>query len=287
MTTDTTAADLILVFDAGTQSIRGALIDPQGEIVALVKTPIEPYHSPKPGWAELDPEYYWNQLCATSRKLLGSEGVDAGRIKGVTLTTQRNTVINLDARGKPLRPAIMWLDQRRATEDVRLPPVLRGALVLARKAATAEGAMRDCKSNWIRQHQPDLWRRTARFLFLSGFLTHRLTGNYIDSTANMVGYVPFDFKRHRWAGALDIKWRLFPMEREILPELVVPGETLGTITANAAADAGIPAGLPVIAAATDKACEVLGAGCRSPETACLSYGTTATLNTAIPRYVEL
>ena len=77
------------------------------------------------------------------------------------------------------------------------------------------------------------------------------------------------------------------MEREILPELVVPGETLGTITANAAADAGIPAGLPVIAAATDKACEVLGAGCRSPETACLSYGTTATLNTANPRYVEL
>lgn len=287
MTTDTTASDLILVFDAGTQSVRGALIDPRGEIVALEKTPIDPYQSPKPGWAELDPDYYWRQLCATSRKLLDREGVDAERIKGVTLTTQRNTVINLDAQGEPLRPAIMWLDQRRATEDVSLSPLLRGALALVRKADTAENAMRDCKSNWIRQHQPDLWRRTAKFLFLSGFLAHRLTGNYIDSTANMVGYVPFDFKRHRWGRSLDIKWKLFPMAPDILPELVAPGDELGRITAAAAADTGIPSGLAVIAAATDKACEVLGAGCQSPETACLSYGTTATLNTANPRYVEL
>lgn len=287
MRSKTTAADLILVFDAGTQSVRGALIDPQGEIQALVKTLIEPYGSPKPGWAELDPEHYWQQLCATSRKLLASKGVDASRIKGVTLTTQRATVINLDGEGKPLRPAIVWLDQRRATEDVRLPLLLRGALTLTGKADVARNAMRDSKSNWIRQHQPEVWQRTAKFLFLSGFLTHRLTGNYIDSTANMVGYVPFDFKRHRWAHSLDLKWKLFPMDRDLLPELVAPGEELGRITAAAATNSGIPTGLPLMAAATDKACEVLGAGCRSPETACLSYGTTATINTANRRYVEL
>jgi sugar (pentulose or hexulose) kinase len=73
----------------------------------------------------------------------------------------------------------------------------------------------------------------------------------------------------------------------VLPDLVAPGEALGTVTAAAAEQTGIPAGLPVIAAATDKACEVLGAGCRTPENGCLSYGTTATLNTANPRYVEL
>jgi sugar (pentulose or hexulose) kinase len=281
------AADLVLVFDAGTQSVRGALVDPKGGIQALVKTPVDPYRSPRPGWAELDPDAYWRQVCRTCRKLLAREGGARDRLKGVTLTTQRNTVINLDAEGRPLRPAIMWLDQRRASADIRLPILLRGALALAGKMGTVRNVMQDCKSNWIRQHQPELWARTAKFLLLSGFLTHRLTGNYTDSAANMVGYLPFDFRRHCWAGPLDLKWRLFPMDPAILPDLVAPGEALGTVTTAAAADTGIPAGLPVIAAATDKACEVLGAGCRSPETACLSYGTTATLNTANPRYVEL
>jgi sugar (pentulose or hexulose) kinase len=287
MTAQRSAADLILVFDAGTQSVRGALVDPGGEIQTLVRTPIEPYRSPRPGWAELDPEAYWRQLCRTSRQLLGRDGVAAERIAGVTFTTQRNTVINLDREGRPLRPAIMWLDQRRASPDIRLPALLRGALALAGRLETARNAMRDCKSNWIRQHRPEVWARTAKLLLLSGYLSHRLTGNYTDSAANMVGYLPFDFKRHRWAGPLDLKWKLFPMERALLPDLVAPGAALGSVTAAAAAKTGIPAGLPVIAAATDKACEVLGAGCRTPENGCLSYGTTATLNTANPRYVEL
>jgi sugar (pentulose or hexulose) kinase len=77
------------------------------------------------------------------------------------------------------------------------------------------------------------------------------------------------------------------MDPTLLPELVPPGGLLGHITRQACQETGIPEGLPVIAAATDKACEVLGAGCRSPETACLSYGTTATVNTANPQYVEI
>jgi sugar (pentulose or hexulose) kinase len=281
------AADRILVFDAGTQSVRAAVVNPAGEIEALVKTPIDPYRSPQPGWAELDPEAYWQQLCLTARKLLSDSAVDAQRIKGVTLTAQRATMVNLDRQGRPLRPAIMWLDQRRISRDLALPLPLRIALSLSGKADTALNAMRDCKSNWIRENQPEVWDRTAKFLLLSGFLTLRLTGNYVDSTANMVGYLPFDFKRHRWAGALDLKWKLFPMPREILPELVSPGTVLGAVSAAASAESDIPEGLPVIAAATDKACEVLGAGCQSPETACLSYGTTATINTANHRYVEL
>jgi sugar (pentulose or hexulose) kinase len=281
------AADRILVFDAGTQSVRAAIVNPDGEIESLVKTPIDPYRSPRPGWAELDPDAYWRQLCLTTRKLLNASAVDAERLKGVTLTAQRATMVNLDRQGRPLRPAIMWLDQRRISKDLPLPPLLRMALTLSGKSDTALNAMRDCKSNWIRANEPEVWDRTAKFLLLSGFLAHRLTGNYVDSTANMVGYLPFDFKRHRWAGALDLKWKLFPMPREILPDLVTPGALLGAVTAAASAESGIPKGLPVIAAATDKACEVLGAGCRSPETACLSYGTTATINTANHRYVEL
>ena len=279
--------DLILVFDAGTQSIRAALIDRQGAIRHMVKTPIEPYFSRQPGWAEQEPAYYWENLAATARRLLSSDKVDSDRIAGVTVTSQRTTVINLDKNGAPLRPAILWLDQRKADMEHNLSPILRGALQALNKYTIVEKAIRECKSNWMRQNQPELWDKTAKFLFLSGFLIHRRTGEYRDSSGSMVGYLPFDYKKHRWAKPHDMKWKLFPMDPSVLPELVAPASRLGYITRKASEDTGIPEGLPVIAAGTDKACEVLGAGCRSPEIACLSYGTTATVNTANPKYVEV
>lgn len=279
--------DLILVIDAGTQSIRTALIDPRGDIRRMVKTVIDPYFSRHPGWAEQEPAYYWKKLAESARQLLDADGAESEAIAGVTLTSQRNTLINLDRHGQPLRPAILWLDQRKAEMDDNLSPLLRGALKAVRQYGTVEKAARECKSNWLRRHQPDIWEKTHKFLFLSGFLIYRLTGEYRDSAGSTVGYLPFDFKKHCWAGARDLKWKLFPMDPSVLPDLVAPTGLLGHVTRQAAADTGIPAGLPVIAAATDKACEVLGAGCRSPEIACLSYGTTATVNTANTRYVEV
>ena len=285
--TATARDDQILVFDAGTQSIRAALIDPRGVIHHLVKTPFEPYFSRRPGWAEQEPDFYWQNFAATARQLLRSEGVDASRIAGVAVTSQRATMVNLDKNGMPLRPAILWLDQRKAELENMLSPVLTGALKILNQYGIVEKAVREGKSNWLRQNQPDIWGKTHKFLFLSGFLIHRMTGEYRDSVGSQVGYVPFDYKRHCWAGARDLKWKFFPMDPSLLPELVPPGDLLGHITRKASEETGIPEGLPVIAAATDKACEVLGAGCRSPETACLSFGTTATVNTANPKYVEI
>lgn len=279
--------DLILVFDAGTQSIRAALIDPRGTIHHMVKTPFEPYFSRRPGWAEQEPDFYWQTFAATARQLLTSEGVDTGRIAGVAVTSQRATMVNLDKNGSPLRPAILWLDQRKAEIKNHLSPLLTGVLKTVNQYGIVDKAIRESKSNWLCQNQPDIWEKTHKFLFLSGFWIHRLTGEYRDSVGSQVGYVPFDYKRHCWAGPRDLKWKFFPMDPTLLPELVPPGDLLGHITRQASLETGIPEGLPVIAAATDKACEVLGAGCRSPETACLSYGTTATVNTANPKYVEI
>jgi sugar (pentulose or hexulose) kinase len=279
--------ELILVFDAGTQSIRAALIDPRGVIQHMVKTPFEPYFSRRPGWAEQEPDFYWQHFTATSRELFSTAGVDSARIAGVAVTSQRNTMVNLDKNGAPLRPAILWLDQRKAAMERNFSPLVSGALKALGQHGVVEKAIRECEANWLRQNQPEIWEKTHKFLFLSGFWIYRLTGEYRDSVGSQVGYVPFDYKRHCWAGPRDLKWKFFPMDPSLLPELVPPGGLLGHITRQASQETGIPEGLPVIAAATDKACEVLGVGCRSPETACLSYGTTATVNTANPKYVEI
>jgi len=101
-----------------------------------------------------------------------------------------------------------------------------------------------------------------------------------------VGYVPFDYKKKRWAASWNWKWEATQVAPEMLPELIEPATIMGQITRMAAQETGIPEGLPVIAAAADKACEVLGAGCLSSHIGCVSYGTTATINTTHYRYIE-
>ena len=279
--------ELILAIDAGTQSIRAALVDLAGEIRHLVKTPIEPYFSERPGWAEQRPEYYWQMLCETCRSLLETTGGLEDRLVAVTMATQRGTYINVDRDGRPLRPAIVWLDQRKASTKGIIPALSVPVLKAVRLYALFAFATQYCRQNWIRQNQPEIWEKTHKFLGLSGYLTHQLTGEFRDSGGNIIGTMPFDVKAAAWAGKWDLKSRLFRVEREKLPELVKPGEVLGHITAAAAAATGIPARLPLIAASNDKGCEILGAGCLGPETACISFGTIATINTQNKHYVEL
>ncbi len=276
----------LLAIDCGTQSVRALLFDLDGELVARRRVTFEPCFSAEPGWAEQETGVFWDALCEACQGLWSQPGVEPGEIAGVALTTQRGTVVNLDADGHPLRPAIIWLDQRRTANPPRLPAPIEWGAAATGAARIVNEFRVQAECNWIAENEPEIWRNTERFLLLSGFLSWRLCGEFVDSTGCQVGFVPFDFKRHQWARPRDPRWSVLTVRREQLPELVPPGERLGTITEEAAAATGIPAGLPLIAAAADKACEVLGSGCIDPSVGHVSYGTTATFNTSNDRYVE-
>jgi sugar (pentulose or hexulose) kinase len=279
--------DHILAIDNGTQSVRALLFDLQGNLVAKSLVPLEPYFSKQPGWAEQYPQYYWDSLCQACQQLWQQADLPKEAVAGLALTTQRSTVVNVDQVGQPLRPAIVWLDQRR-TEGLK--PV-GGAWGLAFKLAgmteTVAYLQAEAEANWIRTHQPEIWERTHKYLLLSGYLTHQLVGRFVDSVGCQVGYIPFDYRGLNWASPRDWKWQAVPMDPALLPDLVPPASLLGEITSQAAESTGIPAGLPLVAAAADKACEVIGAGCLEPRIGCLSYGTTATINTTHEKYVEV
>ena len=280
------AGESILAIDCGTQSVRAMLVDPHGNLEAKAKVVLRPCASPHPGWAEEDPDYFWSSLCEACRKLWETEGGRKESVAGVVLTCQRATVVNVDKNGVPLRPAILWLDHRR-TEGLKGVGGLWGLLFkLARVEDTVAYLLAEAEVNWIRTNQPRVWEQTHKYLLLSGFLTHRLTGRFVDSIGCQVGYLPFDYKHLRWASPRDWKWKAVPMDPSILSDLAAPGSVMGSITAAASEATGIPAGLPVVAAAADKACEVLGAGCLTPDIGCLGYGTTATLNVMSPNYAE-
>lgn len=279
-------APCLLAIDCGTQSVRALLFDLQGELLAHAQVAIDSYRAPQPGWMECAPEAFWQHLCAACQQLWAASPIPRDRIAGMVLTTQRAVPVTLDAALRPTRPSMIWLDQRRAAHAPRLPWWWE----LALRGIGMRGAVRhfqhEAEANWIAQHQPEVWARSAHFLLLSGYLNWRLTGRLADSVASQVGYLPFDYRRGRWAAPRDWKWHALPVRRAMLPELLPAASVLGHVSAEAAWATGLPAGLPVIAGAADKACEVLGAGCLTPEVAGLSYGTAATAAITAPRYLE-
>lgn len=280
-------AENVLVIDCGTQSVRALLFDPHGYLLAKQKIPIEAYYSDRSGWAEQDPLVFWDALCLACKSLLADNLKMKNSIAAVSLTCQRATVINLDQQGNPLRPAIIWLDQRRA----QVYPKVRGlwgiAFTVAGIRKTVEYLQSECEANWLVHNQPEIWDQTYKYTYLSGYLTHQLTGQFVDSVGCQVGYMPFDYKKQAWASSGHWYWQALAIEPEKLAELVPVGETLGSISAQAAQATGLPQGLPLIAAAADKACEVLGCGTFDPNVAAISYGTTATINTSHEKYIEI
>jgi len=280
----------LLAIDNGTQSVRALLFDRCGNLLAKGKCEIEPYFSEQPGWAEQDPELYWNALIEACQKLwheMDQLAISRDTIAGVSVTTQRGTMINLDEQGKVLRPAITWLDQRNNQPLGYLSKAHELAFKMAGAKDLVGRYQQRAQYLWIAKNQPDIWAQTDKYLALSGFLNHRLCGEFVDSLASQVAYLPFDYKALKWAPEWDWRYKLLPeFSQSLFPRLVRPSERMGEITLEAARQTGIPQGIPLIASASDKACEILGSGGSSTDVACMSYGTTATINTTSHRYIE-
>jgi len=276
----------LLTLDCGTQSFRALLFTREGRLLDKVKIEYEPYTSPHPGWAEQDADLYWRSLCEAVRALKERIPEAFARIAGVGLTTQRDTLVFVDGDGEPLRPAILWLDTRKARAVYRpawpLRLIFGGVGMLEALLKT----QKDGKATWVRQHQPDVWAKVAKVLQVSGHLNKRLTGQFKDSVASQIGHLPFNYKAMRWGRPGELTTKLFPIEPSKLPELVPAGKLLGRVTAESARATGLPEGLPVIACASDKGCETIGIGCVDEGMAAVSFGTTATVQTMSRRYFE-
>ncbi len=276
----------LLAFDCGTQSIRALIFGLDGRLLAGSRVPYDPYRSPGPGLAEQDPEIYWEGLVTASVRLKKEYPQFFSDLAGVGVTTQRATMVNVDSDGRVLRPAIVWLDQRRARPCFAARGLMGAVARLSGLKAKLDAAQSQAKCSWIRQNQPEIWEATHKYLQVSGFLNFRLTGEFADATASQIGHLPFDYKKQKWAGAWGLTPRLFPVEPEKLPRLVCPGQILGGVTQRAADLTGIPAATPVVACGSDKGCETLGSGVVDQTLVSLSFGTTATVQTTSKKYFE-
>jgi sugar (pentulose or hexulose) kinase len=275
----------IIAIDSGTQSIRAVLFDKEGNELAIEQRIFEPYFSLHPGWAEQSTDDYWGKLCIVTNGLMDKITIDKAQIAGVGITTQRGTVIPMDSQGNALRPAIIWLDQRSVTDP---PPLgMMGSMLFS--AAGLRGAIKYAQKHsiflWIMRNEPDIYKKTHKFVQASGFFVRKLTGEFHDSSGMVTGIWPFEYNKLRWH-SLSLAYTPLGIEKGHCVQLFRPDEVLGSITKKASEETGIPEGLPVVVGAGDKQSELLGAGAIEPGIAEISFGTATAMHVLTRKYIN-
>src|SRR4051812_45762214 len=229
----------VIGVDASTTAAKAVAWNREGSAIADGRAEFA-LALPRPGWHEQDAEDWWRATVTAVRRVL--ESVDASAIEAIGLTHQRETFACLDEHGRAVRPAIVWMDVRAARQVDRFgsDDVHR----LTGKPADTTPAL--YKLLWLREHEPETIERTRRVVDVHAFLVHRLTGSWRTTTAcaDPLGLV--DMQALDWSDDLLARVGL---TREHMPALSAPGEVIGELSAPAAAEVGLAAGLPVIGGA--------------------------------------
>ena len=278
---------LVLTIDFGTQSVRVALINKSGEIESIVKRKYSPaYVSIEKGYAEQDPDYYYNILIECLKELVKNSKDKLDRIKGSTIATFRDSSVQLDKDNKPVRKSILWLDQRLAKAKEKLPFGYSTIFSLVGMQDTIKLNRSRTMAHWIKENEPDVWSKTVKYVNISTYLTYKLTGELTDSCANLTGHYPINFRKRKWWGEKALKGVIFGIPSRMLFPLKQPGEIIGDILEEICNITGLPKGIKLYASGSDKACETIGLGALSKDIAAVSYGTASSVEVSNKKYHE-
>jgi xylulokinase len=264
---------LLLGIDLGTTGVRAAAFDHRsGRLVADATEPC-PHVAPRPGWAEADPERWWDAVKLVCARVLAK--VSRDDVLAVGVTGQAPTAVLLDDAGRSVRPAILWLDVRAAAEasvlDTALGPGVAERLGGNRMHAYFLGP----KLAWLRAHEPDALDRTALVLQSHALVALRLTGEAAcDPSTAMLCAPLFDARAGAWS---ELAARAVGVPLSALPRVMRAHDVVGHVTREAAGATGLREGTPVVAGGGDFAASALGAGVTRPGQACLMLGTAGNL----------
>ena len=273
---------LVAGIDASTTATKAVLVDEGGAVVGVGASEYG-YDVPRPLWSEQDPRLWWDGATAAIRAVLASTGADPADVRAVGLTGQMHGAVLLDAAGEVLRPAILWNDQRTAAECDAIREAVGPQRLIQITGNDALTGFTAPKLVWVRDHEPDVWRRTAHVLLPKDYVRLRLTGEYALDKADGAGTILFDLAARDWSGEVLDALRIDPAW---LPPTFEGPEVTGRLTAEAAAATGLRAGTPVVAGGGDQSANAVGVGVVAPSTVALSLGTSGVVfaATSAPLY---
>lgn len=256
----------ILAIDLGTSAVKAVVIDETGKLRA-VSTCEYPIHSPRPGWAEQNPDTWW---AATTQAVQMAVRQAKMPIRAIGLSGQMHGLVLVSAAGKPIGPAIIWADQR-STEEVAIFNQQIGTERLARIAGTAPAAgFLGPTLLWLKRHEPKRLDDAAACLLPKDYLRFLLTGTIASEPTDASGTALFDVRQCCWSDEIVAELGL---PRRLLPPIMASAEVVGGLTGKAAKALGLPAGIPVVAGCADQVAQAVGNGLLQPGKASVTLGS--------------
>ncbi|RPD99709.1 carbohydrate kinase [Candidatus Pantoea deserta] len=268
--------DHIMTFDIGTSSLKAALIDRLGKVVAEGGTSY-PVDQPEPGWAEQDPELIWKHICETSQSVISRSAVTHDEIQAVVFVAPWKNIICLNEAGELLRDSIIWMDSRAAKQAEKLNAAA-GRFI-------GTGQEYWPRLMWVKEHEPELWQQSAHIVGLNTWFKFKATGNLLTEPSDdfirsqnpeLNDYYQSVLNAAGLTGDID----KFPPARDSY-------EAVGTLQETAASQLGIRAGVPVMGGFGDLVAITWGVGRSQLRDNHLYFGTSSWLVSIINKRSEL
>ena len=247
---------LLLGIDIGTSSCKAAIFEPDGKVAAQAGSEYEVLY-PKPGWAEQDPDNWWDAVCRALRAMLADDSIDVNKIAGIGIGGQSWAQILLSKDGESLCNTPLWMDTRAADICEELDRNIGKGRIFEVCGNPLQPTYTLPKVLWYKRHFPDIYNRAEKILQSNGYIVYKLTGCVSQDICQAYGYHCFDMRRGRWDDALASD---MGVRRGMLPDISPCHEIVGLVTKEAARQCGLAEGTPVVAGGLDAACGTLGAG---------------------------
>jgi xylulokinase len=263
--------DLLIGIDVGTTGSKALLIDDKGNVISSW-TEEYPLYTPYPGWSEQDPEEWWIATKRAIQKIIKESSVSPKEIKGIGLTGQMHGSVFLDENGEVIRRAILWNDQRTSKQCEEIVEKVGGVqnllnltLNLALTGFTAP------KILWLRENEPENYKRVRKILLPKDYIRYRLTGEFASDVSDASGTLLFDVKNRRWSKEM---LNFLEIPEEYLPKVYESPEITGNLLSSVADEIGLIPGIPVVGGGGDQAAQAVGTGIVKEGIVSVTLGTS-------------
>ena len=270
----------VLGIDVGTGGTRAVIVDASGRILASATEEHEPFRSPQIGWAEQRPEDWWRAAGLAVRKAMVQGSVPAADIACLGFSGQMHGAVMLDAAERVVRQALIWCDVRTQEQCDELTRRLGRERIIQLTCNPALTNFTLTKFMWVRQHEPENWKRVRSVMLPKDYVRFRMTGERAIDMADASGTLMLDVAHRRWSPEM---LQAGEVDASLLPSLHESPDVCGKISAAGAEATGLAAGTPVVAGAGDQAAGATGMGIVAAGAVSATIGTSGVVFAAADR----
>ena len=266
-------SEYILAVDIGTSNVKCMIARPDMTVLAEADSEYETLCTGA-GRYEQDPELWWRHMILALQAAAAKAGVRTGEIGRIAVSSQAPTMLPVDAAGRPLGNALIWMDRRSDAQCIDMGRRIGDGTVYRITGNKADPFYVYSELLWFKQNQPALYEKTRWILQANGYLNLRLTGSFtLDATHASITQC-YDVLHRCWSSEL---LQPYGVPAELFPPVSQPVDVIGTVTQEAAAQTGLRAGTEVLAGSVDGAAAALEGGVTADGVAVEMSGTSSVL----------